>query len=401
MPDGNAVPPFLPYGRQSLDDADIAAVADALRGDLLTTGPLVAKFEAAIAEAVGAAHAVVCSSGTSALHMAVRTTDVQPDEVCIVPAITFAATANAVRYEGAEVVFADVDPHTGLMTPQTLEAAIKRAGRRRIRAVLPVHLCGNPVDVPAIRALADQAGAVVIEDACHALGTETDWGGVGACALSALTCFSFHPVKTICTAEGGAVTTNDADVAARLKRLRNHGASRNPADFVLHDEAFEDGQMNPWWYEQSELGWNYRMPDVLCALGLSQIKKLPAFVTRRRDLVARYRALLAPLAPLVTPLESTARANPSLHLMVVHIDFEAAGMSRRMVVEALRGRGIGAQVHYIPVPRQPYYRDRYGEPDLPGADAFYGSVLSLPLHPGMRDTDPARVVEALARVLGL
>jgi UDP-4-amino-4,6-dideoxy-N-acetyl-beta-L-altrosamine transaminase len=391
--------PFLPYGRQTIEDDDVHAVAAALRADLLTTGPLVEQFERALADTVGAADAVVCSNGTAALHMAVKAAGVQAGEAVIVPSITFLATANCARYEGAEVVFADVDPATGLMTAETFAEALSRAGERRVKAVLPVHLCGHPVDLPAIRAMADKAGALVIEDACHALGTDTPWGQVGACARSAMTCFSFHPVKTICTGEGGAVTTNRPDLAARLRRARNHGATRDAKDFVVSDLAFDEGAANPWWYEQVDLGWNYRLPDVNCALGISQLKKLKRFVARRRTLASRYDALLAPLAPLVRPVEGPAGSEAGLHLYVVRIDFAALRKSRREVMEALRAKGVGTQVHYIPVHRQPYYRALSPELELPGADGWYAQCLSLPLFPAMADGDPARVVETLAEVL--
>ncbi|MBC6983660.1 UDP-4-amino-4,6-dideoxy-N-acetyl-beta-L-altrosamine transaminase [Caulobacter sp. 17J80-11] len=398
MPDGAGAAPFLPYGRQTIEDDDLAAVVAALKSDFLTTGPLVDRFEAALAQAVGAEHAVVCSNGTTALHLAVHAAGVKPGDVCVVPAITFVATANCARYQGADVVFADVDPATGLMTADTLTEALTRVGGRPLRAVLPVHLAGNTVDTAAVRKLAEAAGAVVIEDACHAVGTRTPAGPVGACADSVAACFSFHPVKTIATGEGGAITTNDAEFAARMRRARSHGIER--ADFSIAD-GFDDGRPNPWWYEQVELGWNYRLPDVLCALGVSQIAKLDRFVARRRFLAGRYRELLAPYAPLVRTVATPAGCEPALHLLQVRIDFEAAGLSRREVAERLRARGIGSQVHYIPVHRQPYYRGLYGEQVLPGADAFYASTLSLPLYPGMGDEDPARVVEAVAAVLGL
>jgi UDP-4-amino-4,6-dideoxy-N-acetyl-beta-L-altrosamine transaminase len=384
-------PAVLPYGRQTIEDDDIAAVVEALKADFLTTGPRVEAFEAAFAETVGARHAVACANGTAALHLAMLALDVQPGEVVIVPSITFLATANCARYVGAEAVFADVDADSGLMTPQTLADALTRVGDRRLRAVLPVHLRGDVGDLPALAALAAEAGGVLVEDAPHALGTTMTFGNVtervGDVRHSAMATFSFHPVKTIATGEGGMVTTNDAALAERLRTLRSHGMVR-PAG------------ADPWWYEMPEPGFNYRLPDILCALGISQLKKLPRFAARRRALAQAYEAALAPLAPVVRPAASPAWSDPVLHLMCVLIDFQAAGVTRRQVVERLRDRGVGTQVHYIPVHRQPYYRERYGELELPGAEAWYARCLSLPLYPGMADEDVGRVVEALGAVLG-
>ncbi len=385
-------PPLLPYGRQTIEDDDIAAVAQALRGDFLTTGPLVEAFEAAFAEKVGARHAVACSNGTAALHLAMLALEVRPGEVCIVPSITFLATANCARYVGAEVVFADVDPQTGLMTPDTLAEAISRVGGRRLRAVLPVHLRGDAAELPALATLAAEAGAVLVEDAPHALGSTMSFGNtserVGDVRHSAMATFSFHPVKTIATGEGGMVTTNDGRLAERLRTLRSHGMVR------------PDGA-DPWIYEMPEPGFNYRLPDILCALGLSQLAKLDRFAARRRSLAARYAEALKPLAPLVRPAVRPDWSDPVLHLMVALIDFEATGKTRRQVVDELRARGIGTQVHYIPVHTQPYYRDRYGPIDLPGAQEWYRTCLSLPLYPGMADEDVDRVILALSGVLGL
>lgn len=381
----------LPYGRQTIEDDDIAAVVEALKGDFLTTGPTVDAFEAAFAQAVGAVHAVACANGTAALHLAMLALGVQPGERVVAPAITFLATANCARYVGAEVVFADVDPDSGLMTPATLAEALERAGGP-VRAVLPVHLRGDACDLPALEALARDAGAVLVEDAPHALGTTATFGNtaetIGDVRHSAMATFSFHPVKTIATGEGGMVTTNDPALAARLRTLRSHGMVRPEGS-------------DPWWYEMPEPGFNYRLPDILCALGLSQLAKLDRFVARRRALSAAYLEALRPLAPLVRPATSPTWSDPALHLMCVLIDFEAAGRSRREVVEALRARGVGSQVHYIPVHRQPYYRARYGALDLPGAEAWYARCLSLPLYPGMADADVDLVVRALSEALGL
>jgi UDP-4-amino-4,6-dideoxy-N-acetyl-beta-L-altrosamine transaminase len=385
-------PPVLPYGRQTIEDDDIAAVVEALKADFLTTGPRVEAFETAFAETVGARHAVACSNGTAALHLAMLALDVQPGEVVIAPSITFLATANCARYVGAEVVFADVDPDSGLMTPETLADALKRVGDRKLRAVLPVHLRGDVADLPGMASLANGAGAVLVEDAPHALGTTMTFGNVaeraGDARHSAMATFSFHPVKTVATGEGGMVTTNDPALAERLKVMRSHGMVRPEG-------------ADPWWYEMAEPGFNYRLPDILCALGLSQLKKLPRFAARRRALAKAYEAALGPLAPVVKIAARPAWSDPVLHLMCVLIDFEAAGRTRRQVVDHLRELGVGTQVHYIPVHRQPYYAQRYGALDLPGAEAWYDRCLSLPLYPGMADEDVGRVVEALRAVLGV
>ena len=382
---------FLPYGRQTIEDDDIAAVAEALRGDFLTTGPTVEAFETAFAEKVGARHAIAVSNGTATLHLAMMALGVGEGDVCIAPSVTFLATANCARYVGAEVVFADVDPESGLMTPDTLARALGGARDKRVKAVLPVHLRGDVCDLPALKAMAAASGAVLVEDAPHALGSIGTFGGVehpvGDGAYSSFASFSFHPVKTLATGEGGMLTTNDADLAAKARLLRSHGMVRASGG-------------DPWSYEMPELGFNYRIPDVLCALGLSQLAKLDRFVARRRELTALYARLLAEHTPRVRLASSLAHSNPALHLLTVLIDFEAEGLSRRILVESLKTQGIGTQVHYIPVHRQPYYVNRQGLADLPGADAWYARCLTLPLYPAMADDDVERVVGALATILG-
>lgn len=382
---------FLPYGRQTIEDDDVAAVAQALRADFLTTGPTVEAFETAFKTKVGAEHAIAVANGTATLHLAMLALGVGEGDVCIAPSVTFLATANCARYVGAEVVFADVDTNSGLMTPDTLADALQRAGERRVKAVLPVHLRGDVCDLPALRAMASAAGAVLVEDAPHALGSVGTFDGiehsVGDCAYSAFASFSFHPVKTLATGEGGMLTTNDAGLAARARSLRGHGMVRPPGS-------------DPWWYEMPELGFNYRIPDVLCALGISQLSKLDRFVDRRRVLTARYVERLADFGPGVRLADSPAWSNPALHLLTVLIDFDALGTSRRAVVDGLKALGIGTQVHYIPVHKQPYYVSRYGALDLPGAQGWYDRCLTLPLYPTMADGDVDRVVAALAKVLG-
>jgi UDP-4-amino-4,6-dideoxy-N-acetyl-beta-L-altrosamine transaminase len=398
---------FLPYGRQLIEDDDIAAVANTLRSDYLTTGPAVDAFEHAFAETVGAAHAVACNSGTAALHLAAMALDLKAGDWLVVPSLTFLATANAARYGGAEVQFADVDAETGLLTEAALEQALDQARRagRRIKAVSPVHLAGRVAPLASLVGIARARNLPIVEDACHALGTTYDAASgtparVGDGRYGTLATFSFHPVKTIAVGEGGMITTNDADLTARMGIARSHGMIREPQHMRDCNAAFDaDGAPRCWYYEMHEPGFNYRLPDVLCALGISQLKKLDRFVARRRELARLYDEALKPLAPRVRPVPAVAGCDPALHLYAVLIDFDNLRITRQQLMARLRERGIGTQVHYIPVHRQPYYRDRYGELTLPGADAYYSRELSLPLFPAMSDDDVARVVEALTDVL--
>lgn len=380
-----AAKPFLPYGRQQIDDSDIAAVAEVLRSDWLTTGPAVEAFESAFAAVTGAKHAVACANGTAALHLAALALGLGPGDRVVVPSITFLATANAPHQTGAEIVFADVDADTGLLTPALLEEAIARAGGP-VQAVFPVHLAGQSADMDGISEVARQAGAQVVEDACHSLGGRDAAGApVGGCRRAGLATFSLHPVKIIAAGEGGVVTTNSPELAASLRRMRNHGMVR-------------DGFAEPWFYEMQEPGFNYRLSDIHAALAHSQLRRLNDFVARRQALMERYERLLAPLAPLVRPIPRVA-GTPAWHLNAVLIDFDALGLTRSDVMEQLRDSGVGSQVHYIPVHRQPYYRERYGALDLPGAESWYSRALSLPLFPSMTDSDVDRVVETLAALV--
>lgn len=395
---------FLPYGRQAVDDDDIAAVTAVLRGDWLTTGPAVEAFERAFAETTGATHAVSCANGTAALHLAALALGLREGDLAIVPAITFLATANAVRFTGAEVVFADVDPETGLITRETIDAALARlsaAERGRIRAILPVHLNGQVCEMAPIASAAARHNWSVVEDACHALGARYDDGGPVGGASASLACFSFHPVKTITTGEGGVVTTASGAMAERLMRFRSHGMVRNAAQFVETAAAFDSGgAVNPWYYEMPEPGYNYRLSDIHAALGLQQLRKLARFVARRAELVAKYDGLLAPLAPRIRPIRRRPGAGSAWHLYPVLFEFAALGIERGAVMRRLRERGVGTQVHYIPVHRQPYYRARYGAIELPGADAYYERVLSLPLFVGLSEGEVERTVHALRDAVG-
>lgn len=380
---------ILPYGRQWIEQDDLEAVIEALRGVYLTTGPTVARFEAALAKAVGAGHAVAVCNGTAALHAACAAAGLGPGDEVLVPALTFLATANCARYVGAEPVFVDVDPDSGLID---CEDAARRM-TSKTRAILPVHLTGRPAELDAVAALARAHDLTVIEDAAHALGARYHDDPIGDCSRAAMSIFSFHPVKHVTTAEGGAITTNDPALAEAMRVFRSHGMIREP-------RRLREPSPGPWYYEQQSLGYNYRITDLQCALGLSQLAKLPRFLERRWTLAARYDAQLAELEHVRPVAAGTAQTVSGYHLYAVLIDFAAAGIDRAAVMAGLREHGVLTQVHYIPVPAQPYYRDRGADMgEYPGAQSYYERTLSLPMFPAMDDTDVDRVVEALRAVL--
>jgi UDP-4-amino-4,6-dideoxy-N-acetyl-beta-L-altrosamine transaminase len=389
---GGDVGQDLPYTRQMIDDADIAAVTSVLRSDFLTSGPMVAAFEEALARHSGARHVVACSSGTAALHLTALALGLMPGEAVIVPSITFVATANAARFCGADVVFADIDPETGLMEAEHVADALKRTDKN-VRAVYPVHLGGQTCDMKEIGTLAADHDLSVVEDACHALGTVAEIDGrrivVGDCTYSDMSIFSFHPAKTIAMGEGGAVATNDDAYAERLRDFCNHGIVRDADRFKDRPDTA------PGYYEQQMLGYNYRASDLHCALGASQMTKLDTFVATRAALVAAYDAALGGLAPLLTPVRRKNLEQTGWHLYQVLIDFDRAPVQREALMDRLRARGVGTQVHYMPVHCQPYYRETGTQPDLPGADRFYRRCLSLPLFAGMTEQDVERVVSVL------
>jgi UDP-4-amino-4,6-dideoxy-N-acetyl-beta-L-altrosamine transaminase len=395
----------LPYGSHQTDSDDMNSVAQIIRSDFLTTGPAVANFEHALAEKTGASHVVACSSGTAALHMAALAIGLGEGDVAIVPSVTFLSTASAVRMVGAEVEFCDVDPYSGLMRPEDLKEALSRVPSGKAKAVFPVHFAGQIPDMENISAIARENGLHVVEDSCHSLGSTYKGSGedifqAGSCRHSDIAVFSFHPVKTITMGEGGAICTGNKTLANRLMRLRSHGMIREPANFTNKDEAFSaDGTVNSWYYEMHEIGLNYRVSDINCALGQSQLKKLDMFVRRRRSLANYYDELLPEPSPLIRPLAKVANCDPAWHLYVVLIDFANADTNRAALIENLRERGIGTQVHYIPVHIQPYYQKRYGNINLPGAMSYYRRCLTLPLFPSMEKTDVCRVVDTLKEVL--
>ena len=400
-----AAKPFLPYGRQVIEEDDIQAVCEVLRGEYLTTGPAVGRFETALAKTVNAKHAIVCANGTAALYMAARALGLGPGTRVIVPSLTFLATASAPYLNGAEIVFADVDPDSGLMRPQDLAEAIGRAGRAD--AVFNVHLNGQCGALEEIAQMARANGLKIVDDACHALGTAyfANNGAprlIGENTFCDLSVFSFHPVKAIAMGEGGAVTANDPEIASQLMRTRNHGMTREAREFANRQDAFEaDRRPNPWYYELVEPEFNWRANAIQCALGLSQLAKLDRFLARRRALAVAYDELLAPYAPRLKPVAHQRSCLPALHLYAVQIDFPSFGLTRAAFMRQLAEEGIGSQVHYFPVHRQRYYAERYGIVQLPGAERYYARVLSLPFFASMNEDDVERVGRAMAKILGL
>jgi perosamine synthetase len=382
----------LPYGRQTIDDDDVAAVVEALRAPLLTCGPLVPRFEAALAGWLGAPHAVVCASGTAALHLTYAALGIGAGDEIITTPITFSATAAAAYYVGATVRIADVDPRTGNLSPASVEPLINR----RTRAIVPVHLAGLPADMAELSELAHRHGLRIVEDACHALGATYRGVAVGASASDAVV-FSFHPVKHITTGEGGAVIVRDPHLRRRLEWLRQHGIER--------DHARLDAPAGPWVYEVQELGWNYRLSDIACALGLAQLAKLDRFLHERRRLAAHYRAELARAfgGDGVTPPAELADRESAYHLFAIAIDFERFATTRARVMAELAEAGIATQVHYIPLLHHPLHARRCPAEvgrARPGAARYYARTLSLPLYPALTPADASRVVAELHRVLG-
>ncbi len=392
--------PFIPYGRQSVDAEDIAAVVAVLRGDWLTQGPAVAAFETAVAERVGARHAVAVATGTAALHAACFAAGVGPGSEIVTAPITFAASGNCALYLGGEVRFADIRADTYCLDPTKLEAAITA----KTRAIVPVDFTGQPADMNDIAAIAKQHGLMVIEDAAHSLGATYRGRAVGT--LADMTILSFHPVKHVATGEGGMVLTDNDDLAARLRLFRTHGITGEAAAMTLAEQAADaDGpntakQKNQgkagWYYEMQELGFNYRITDMQCALGISQMGKLDGFLQRRRAIARRYNEAFA-ASPLLTVPHQEGDRESAWHLYMLRLCLSAMRRTRREVFDDLRGRGIGVHVHYIPLHLQPYYRQRYGHGrgDFPVAEAYYDSALTIPLFPGMTDAMVERVIAAV------
>lgn len=382
---------MIPYGRQDITAEDIEAVVATLRSDFLTQGPAVPRFEKVVADHVGASHAIAVNSATSALHIACLALGLGPGDWLWTSPITFVASANCALYCGASVDFVDVDPGTYNLSVKDLELKLEEAERegRLPKIVVPVHLCGQSCDMSAIAELARRYQFRVIEDASHAIGGKYRNGLVGNCRYSDITIFSFHPVKIVTTAEGGMALTNDETLAAKMSLLRSHGITRDPT--LMDQEA--DG---PWYYQQTELGFNYRMTEMQAALGVSQMDRIETYVARRHAIARRYDALLQDI-PVVRPIQ-TADAYSAYHLYPVRVP----AADRQKVFESLREAGIGVNVHYIPVHLQPYYRTMGFEPgDYPEAERYYAEAISLPLYPTMSDAQQDQVVAALRSAVGV
>ena len=371
---------FIPYGRQQIEPDDIESVLDTLRSNWLTTGPLVERFEASLAQAAGVQHAIVVSSGTAALHAAMHALDIGVGDEVIVPPLTFAATANAVLYQGGTPVFADVEPETLLIDPKSVESRITA----RTKAIIAVDYAGQPCDYDALRMLADRYNLHLVSDACHSLGCA--WRDQPCASQADLTVFSFHPVKPITTGEGGAIVTSDEILACRMRTFRNHGITSD------HGQRAKTGS---WHYEMVELGFNYRLTDIQCALGLTQLTKLQRFIENRRQVAARYDTAFTQ-NPTIRPLGVRPEAHHGYHLYVVRVP------ERDRIFSHLREAGIGANVHYIPVHYHPYYRKLLGTGEglCPVAESAYREIISLPIFPGLTVEDQNRVIATLCEAIG-
>jgi UDP-4-amino-4,6-dideoxy-N-acetyl-beta-L-altrosamine transaminase len=380
---------MIPYGRQDISEADIQAVVDVLRGNFITQGPVVPAFEDAVASRCGVAHGVAVSSATAALHLACLVLDVGPGDVVWTSAITFLASANCARYCGAGVDFVDIDPKSWNLSVECLAGMLADADAagRLPKVVIPVHLGGQPSDMAAIHELSRRYGFKVIEDASHAIGGSYRESPIGSCEYSDITVFSFHPVKIITTGEGGMAMTRDPEIARRLRLLRSHGMVREPAQLLRPPDG-------PWYYEQQELGYNYRLTDLQAALGLSQLSRLEDFLQRREALARRYDRLLAGL-PVVTPWHAP-QTRSGMHLYVVRLKPGETAQSHPQVFAQLRAAGIGVNLHYIPVYLQPYYR-RLGfkTGHCPEAERYHAQAISLPMFPRLTQEEQDHVVVSL------
>tara|TARA_X000000950_G_scaffold204072_1_gene245677 strand:+ start:15814 stop:16998 length:1185 start_codon:yes stop_codon:yes gene_type:complete len=388
----------IPYGQHYIDNDDIKAVVDVLKNHPLTQGKFIDTFEKKVAAFVGAKYAVAMSSWTAGLHMACLAAGVKKGDKVVTSPITFVASANAALYCSATPIFVDIDSKTANIDPQSLEDLLESSGDAK--AIIPVHYAGLACDMKEIRDTAKKNDLIVIEDAAHALGAKYQDGSmIGNCKYSDMTGFSFHPVKSIATGEGGMITTNNQDIYRKLLRLRSHGINKTGDEFKRAGYAYTDELVNPWYYEMQELGFNYRITDIQCALGISQLKKLHNFIERRIELVRIYDEALADLEN-IKPAQTDGREISSHHLYPVRIDFQNISISRAELMLELQKEKILTQVHYVPVPMHPYYEDLgHNINDFPNAKNYYNETLSLPLYYALSNEEQERVIDIIKRLL--
>ena len=389
---------IIPYGKHFVDQDDIDAVVDILKHKNLTQGEAVDSFEHALAKFVGAQYAVAMSSWTAGLHMACIAANVDESYDLITSPITFVATSNAGLYCNARPLFVDIDDHSINVCPNELRKAFQKISKKSV--ILPVHFAGVPCDMKNIQQIAKLNDSMIIEDAAHALGARYDDGSmVGSCTYSDMTGFSFHPVKSIAAGEGGMITTNDKNIYKRLLRLRSHGINKLDDNFFNNDLAKTGELNNPWYYEMQELGFNYRITDIQCALAESQLKKLPSFISRRKELVKNYDLFFKEI-PEINPIQENFREQSSHHLYVVRIKFNLLKITRAEFMHALKDNGILTQVHYLPVTSHPYYQKMgYQTKHFPKAETFYEEALSLPLYYSLSDTEQQKVMDVIAQII--
>lgn len=391
---------MIPYGRQDIAAADIAAVVETLQSDWLTQGPAIERFEQAVADYCGAKYAVAVCNATAALHIACLAAGLEQGDALWTSPNTFVASANCALYCGAAVDFVDIDPATYNLNVSALEQKLECANKegRLPKVVVPVHFSGQSCDMEAIAALSRRYGFSVIEDAAHAIGGSYRDKAIGSCEFSEMAVFSFHPVKIITTGEGGMILTNRKDLYEKLQRLRSHGITRDARLMQGESDGAHDEPRGSWYYQQIELGYNYRMTDIQAALGASQMTRLDEFVQRRHELAARYQDLLQGL-PLTLPWQHPD-THSSFHLYVIRLQLDKLAKSHRQVFEELRGADIGVNLHYIPVHLQPYYHQLgFRSGDFPEAEKYYSEAITLPLYPGLSEADQDRVVAALKNIL--
>ena len=402
---------MISYGKQTIDESDITAVTDALRSGWLTQGFHVKEFEDAFADYCNASYAVACCNGTAALHLAYLAIGLGKNDSIITSPLTFAATANAALYAGARPYLADIDPATHNISPSEIEKAISYINANdndtHLKAIVPVHFAGLPCDMDAIWDIAKKNNLMVIEDACHALGAKRQdkdgsWHKIGSCSHSHAAVFSFHPVKSITTGEGGVITTNDKDIYEKLKLFRSHGITKDQNSFINNNLAFTENNLNPWYYEMQELGFNYRITDMQCALGTNQIKKTDNFMRRRREIAAIYNEALKPYSHIKLPI-TPQNSHSANHLYTVQIAFDTLGTTKNAFFQRMLKNNISLQVHYIPIHLQPYYQKRFHfkEGDFLESESFYNSAVSLPIYPTLSDTNLKHIIGSFIESLNL